>query len=278
MADADAPSGRRYHYPAQPPRPKRYLLMYKPYDVLAEFGDVPGKETLGKYVPILGLEPAGRLDQDSEGLLLLTDDGELAHQLTHPQFHVPKTYLVQVEGAPGKESLEKLRRGVLVKGETTAPAEVELLERTPDLPPRQPPVREDVETSWLRVVLREGKKRQVRHMTAAVGHPTLRLVRVAIGPLTMRGLAPGEWREAEGEELAKLQRVMRSVAEDSQQRPSRAKRVSIGTRGAGSRGKRSARAEDMEEYTHSAVGRGDGSRRADLARHRRGVSEADCRD
>lgn len=216
MPQTEQPAGRRHYYPAQPPRPRRYVLMYKPYDVLSEFGDVPGKETLGKYVPVIGLEPAGRLDQDSEGLLLLTDDGELAHQLTHPGFHVPKTYLVQIEGTPNKENVETLRQGVLVKGETTAAAEVELLERVPDLPPRSTPVQESVETSWLRIVLREGKKRQIRHMTAAVGHPTLRLVRVAIGPLTMRGLAPGEWREAEGEELAKLQRVMRSVQESTQ--------------------------------------------------------------
>ncbi len=224
---------RRHYYPAQPPRPKRYVLMYKPYDVLSEFGDVPGKETLGKYVAVIGLEPAGRLDQDSEGLLLLTDDGELAHQLTHPGFHVPKTYLVQVEGIPGKDSTAKLRQGVLVKGETSAPAEVELLERVPDLPPRATPVRENVETSWLRVVLREGKKRQIRHMTAAVGHPTLRLVRVAIGPLTIRGLAPGEWREAEGEELAKLQRVLRSVQDEAAKtrRPAKAESRYRGTRG-----------------------------------------------
>jgi 23S rRNA pseudouridine2457 synthase len=232
MPETDQPAERRYHYPAQPPRPRRYVLMYKPYDVLSEFGDAPGKKTLGDYVPVLGLEPAGRLDQDSEGLLLLTDDGELAHQLTHPLFHVPKTYLVQVEGMPEKHSLEALRQGVLVKGETTAPVEVELLERSPELPPRPTPVREDVETSWLRIVLREGKKRQIRHMTAALGHPALRLVRVAIGPLTMRGLAPGEWREAEGEELAKLQRVLRSVQE-SAQRTQRAQGVYKGVRRSG---------------------------------------------
>lgn len=225
-------SERRYRYPAQPPRPKRYVLVYKPYDVLSEFGDEPGKTTLGTYVPVIGLEPAGRLDQDSEGLLLLTDDGELAHQLTHPNFHVPKTYLVQVEGVPEKNSLDKLRQGVLVKGETTAPAEVDLLEREPDLPQRSTPVREGVETSWLRMVIREGKKRQIRHMTAAIGHPTLRLVRVAIGPLTMRGLAPGEWREAEGEELAKLQRVLRSV-QDEAQKPPRRRGSERGYRGTG---------------------------------------------
>ena len=107
--------------------------MYKPYDVLSEFTGAADKPTLMDYVPLVGLEPAGRLDQDSEGLLLLTDDGELAHQLTHPAFHVPKTYLVQVEGTSQKSSLDSLRQGVLVKGETTAPAEVELLEREPDL-------------------------------------------------------------------------------------------------------------------------------------------------
>ena len=191
-------------------------------------------------MPIIGLEPAGRLDQDSEGLLLLTDDGELAHQLTHPSFHVPKTYLAQVEGVPDKRSLDSLRRGVLVKGETAAAAEVDLMERPPDLPARSAPVREDIETSWLRIVLREGKKRQIRHMTAAVGHPTLRLVRVAIGPLTMRGLAPGEWREAEGEELAKLQRVLRS-AEESPQRtkaPRRTRGFYKGARRSGGRDRR----------------------------------------
>jgi 23S rRNA pseudouridine2457 synthase len=123
---------------------------------------------------------------------------------------------VQVEGTPDKSKLDALRAGVLVKGETSAAAEVDLLARPPDLPPRAVPVREDVETSWLRIVLREGKKRQIRHMTAAVGHPTLRLVRVAIGPLTLKGLGPGEWREAEGEELAKLQRVLRSLQETPQ--------------------------------------------------------------
>jgi 23S rRNA pseudouridine2457 synthase len=211
-------STRKYRYPEQPPRPRRYLLVYKPYDVLSEFVDAEGRPTLAVFVPTTGLEPAGRLDQDSEGLLLLTDDGELSHRLTHPSYHVPKTYLVQVEGTPGRDAIDKLRRGVLVKGETTSAAEVELLEREPDLPARQPPVRTDVETTWLRMVIREGKKRQIRHMTASVGHPTLRLVRVAIGPLTLRGLAPGEWRDVEGEELAKLNRVLRSVGEE-QARP-----------------------------------------------------------
>jgi 23S rRNA pseudouridine2457 synthase len=214
-------SERKYRYPEQPPRPRRYLLMHKPYDVLSEFNDAEGRPTLAAFVPVTGLEPAGRLDQDSEGLLLLTDDGELAHRLTHPSYHVPKTYLVQVEGAPNAQALQSLRRGVLVKGETTSAAEVEVLEREPDLPRREVPVRPDVETTWLRMVIREGKKRQIRHMTASVGHPTLRLVRVAIGPLTLRGLAPGEWRDVEGEELAKLHRVLRSAQEETQRPPTR---------------------------------------------------------
>lgn len=232
---AQEKSERKYRYPAQPPRPRRYLLVHKPYDVLSEFSDAEGRATLTAFVPVMGLEPAGRLDQDSEGLLLLTDDGELAHQLTHPSYHVPKTYLAQVEGAPGKDALDKLRRGVLVKGQTTAAAEVDLLERAPDLAERQPPVRSDVETAWLRLVIREGKKRQIRHMTAAVGHPTLRLVRVAIGPLTLRGLAPGEWRDVEGEELAKLHRVLRTTQDESAARPAG------GSRRVSSRGARPSR-------------------------------------
>lgn len=232
MTEPEKPE-RKYRYPEQPPRPRRYILLHKPYDVLSEFNDAEGRPTLSTLVPFAGLEPAGRLDQDSEGLLLLTDDGELAHRLTHPSFHVPKTYLVQVEGLPAKEAIDSLRRGVLVKGVTTAAAEVETLEREPDLPERSVPVRSDLETSWLRVVIREGKKRQIRHMTAAVGHPTLRLVRVAIGPLTLRGLAPGEWRDVEGEELAKLNRVLRSAQDDSARAPAR--RAASTPRGRGSR-------------------------------------------
>ncbi len=182
MPESEASAGRRYHYPAQPPRPKRYVLVYKPYDVLSEFGDVPGKTTLGAYVPILGLEPAGRLDQDSEGLLLLTDDGALAHQLTHPNFHVPKTYLVQVEGVPDKRGLDSLREGVLVKGETSSPAEVDLLERTPELPRGNPRCARISRPAGCGSCCVKGRSARIRHMTAAVGHPTLRLVRVAIGP------------------------------------------------------------------------------------------------
>ena len=135
--------------------------------------------------------------------MLLTDDGRLAHALTDPRFKLPKTYFVQVENIPDTPALHNLRRGVLVKGEMTAPAEVELLPAAPALPPRSVPVRDNpaVPTAWLKIILREGKKRQIRHMTAAVGCPTLRIVRVAIGPLTLRGLQPGQWRELTEKEL-----------------------------------------------------------------------------
>jgi len=190
----------------------RYLLFFKPYDVLPDFTDPDGEDrpTLAQYVLTPGVQPAGRLDRDSEGLMLLTDDGDLAHRLTHPHYHVPKTYFVQVERIPNDRALAALRRGVLVKGELTAPAEVELLSHEPDLPPRPIGHPDSVPTAWLRLVLHEGKKRQIRHMTAAVGHPTLRLVRVAIGPLTLRGLAPGEWRELTEREVAALAHFVRA--------------------------------------------------------------------
>jgi 23S rRNA pseudouridine2457 synthase len=189
----------------------RYLIFFKPYDVLSDFSDPEGRPTLADYILAPGVEPAGRLDADSEGLLLLTDDGRLAHALTNPRFKLPKTYFVQVENIPEMAALKKLRRGVLVKGELTAPAEVELLLDAPALPPRSVPVRDNpaIPTAWLRVILREGKKRQIRHMTAAVGHPTLRIVRVAIGPVTLRGLDPGQARELMPDELSGLRRMLR---------------------------------------------------------------------
>jgi len=155
---------------------------------------------------------AGRLDYDSEGLVLLTNDGWLLHRLTHPRYEHPKTYLVQVERVPDEGALETLRRGVLVKGERTLPAEVELLrgDERPTVPPRSVPIRhrENVPTAWLRVTLRERRKRQVRHMTAAVGHPTLRLIRVSSGPIALGDLAPGTWRELTDEELEALSRAL----------------------------------------------------------------------
>ncbi len=187
----------------------RYILMYKPFRVLCAFEDASGRATLAGIVTAPGIEAAGRLDYDSEGLLLLTDDGALAHALTHPALKQPKVYLVQVEGAPDGEALSRLRSGVVIKGEPTAPAQVELLETDPILPPRQQPVQIASGGSyrWLRITLREGRKRQIRHMTAAVGYPTLRLVRVAIGPLQLGGMLPGEWRDLSPAEIAALRRA-----------------------------------------------------------------------
>ncbi|NOX61725.1 MAG: rRNA pseudouridine synthase [Chloroflexi bacterium] len=180
----------------------RYLLFHKPYGVLTQFTDAEGRPTLADFIPVRGVYAAGRLDKNSEGLLLLTDDGRLAHRVTHPRWKLPKTYLVQVEGVPDEAALERLRRGVVLKGRRTAPAQVELLTEPPDLPPR--PVRDYHPTPWLRITIREGRKRQVRRMTAAVGHPTLRLVRVAIGPLKLDDLAPGQWRELTEQERRAL--------------------------------------------------------------------------
>ena len=174
------------------------IALNKPYGVLCQFTDTAGRPTLADHVPVPDVYPAGRLDTDSEGLLLLTDDGGLAHRLTDPRHKQPKTYLVQVEGLPRPDQLARLQRGVLLKDGPTLPAEVRQLQQPPAwLWPRSPPVRfrKTVADSWLELVLREGRNRQVRRMSAAVGLPTLRLVRTAIGPYALDGLAPGAWRE-----------------------------------------------------------------------------------
>lgn len=175
------------------------IALNKPFNVLCQFTDrsTPPRNTLAGF----GLPPAvyaaGRLDYDSEGLLLLTDDGGLAHRLTDPRHKQPKTYWVQVEGSPGLAQLQALRQGVLLNDGPTRPAKVRLLDPAPELWPRHPPVRyrKSVADAWLEVVISEGRNRQVRRMTAAVGLPTLRLVRVAIGPYRVDGLLPGQWRQ-----------------------------------------------------------------------------------
>jgi 23S rRNA pseudouridine2457 synthase len=197
----------------------RYLVLNKPYGVLCAFTDPEHdrrggekRPTLADYVDVSGVYAVGRLDFDSEGLLLLTDDGWLIHRLGHPRYQHPKTYLIQVEGVPDAEALAALRRGVDVQGQEMAPAEVEVLPRPPELPPRSKPIRyrKSVPTAWLRLVLTEGRKRQARHMTAAVGHPTLRLVRVGIGPLQLGSLLPGEWRDLTPGELDELRTMLRA--------------------------------------------------------------------
>jgi 23S rRNA pseudouridine2457 synthase len=189
--------------------PFRSIALFKPYDVLCQFTDAGGRMTLKELVPIEGIYPVGRLDRDSEGLLLLTDDGALAHRLTDPRFEHPKTYLVQVERSPGPEALESLRRGVVLKDGPTRPAQVELASEPLDLAERSVPIRfrKNVPTAWLRLTIREGRNRQVRRMTAAVGHPTLRLVRLAVGPVSLGDLASGHWRHLNAEELAALEKI-----------------------------------------------------------------------
>jgi 23S rRNA pseudouridine2457 synthase len=189
----------------------RCIIFNKPYGVPSQFSDPAGEfgRTLRDYVPVPDVYPVGRLDRDSEGLLLLTDDGGLQHQLTDPRFAHPKTYLVQVEGVPEDSALESLRRGVVIQGRRTLPAEARLLEAEPGLWLRNPPIRfrKSVPTAWLEIVLREGRNRQIRRMSAAVGLPTLRLVRWALGPLTVAGLAPGEWRELDARDLLQLRQM-----------------------------------------------------------------------
>jgi len=179
----------------------RLILLNKPFGVLSQFSDDrggPPRRTLSDLIQLPRVYPAGRLDLDSEGLLLLTDDGRLQARIANPRFKTPKTYLVQVEGEPAEASLEALRRGVRLKDGLTLPATVELIDE-PQLWPRDPPVRfrKTVPDSWLRLTIHEGRNRQVRRMTAAVGHPTLRLVRWSIGAWSVDGLALGEWREVE---------------------------------------------------------------------------------
>jgi 23S rRNA pseudouridine2457 synthase len=174
------------------------LLLNKPYQVLCQFTDREGRATLADYVTAADVYPAGRLDYDSEGLVVLTDDGRVQGWISQPRFRLPKTYWVQVEGIPGDDALANLRQGVELKDGLTAPAQAERME-APAVWPRVPPirVRKSVPDSWIALTIYEGRNRQVRRMTAAVGHPTLRLIRWSVGPWTLAGLAPGMWRAAQ---------------------------------------------------------------------------------
>lgn len=183
----------------------RYLLFHKPYGVMSQFTDEAGHPGLKHYIPVPDVYPVGRLDHDSEGLLLLTDDGALAHRLADPRYEHPKTYWTQVEKVPDEAALAQLRRGVVIQGKSTRPAEARLLGGL-ELPDRDPPIRyrKNIPTAWVELVLREGRNRQVRRMTAAVGYPTLRLLRVGLGPLRLDALPAGEWRDLTDEEVQAL--------------------------------------------------------------------------
>ncbi len=186
----------------------KYILFHKPYGVLSQFtDDSPSpRPTLKEYIDIPEVYSVGRLDFDSEGLLLLTNDGQLKHRLIDPQFEHSRTYWVQVERIPTEEALQQLRDGVTIQGYRTKPAIAKLLDTEPDLPEREPPIRfrATIPTAWLELKLTEGKNRQVRKMTAAVGFPTLRLVRVAIAHLSLADLPVGQWRNLTQSELQEL--------------------------------------------------------------------------
>lgn len=182
----------------------RYIIFNKPFGVLSQFTDEgTGHPTLKSYIDVPDVYAAGRLDRDSEGLLFLTDDGSLIKRLTDPKHHIEKTYWVMVEGDPTENKLTRLEQGIQLKGYMTLPAKVRLIP-DPSLPPRSKPVTPHGPTAWLKIKLREGKKRQIRHMTASVGLPTLRLIRVAIGRIQLGNLTSGHWRDLTQSELRRL--------------------------------------------------------------------------
>lgn len=178
----------------------RLILFNKPYGVLSQFKPEGRYQGLKEFIPVAGVYAAGRLDGDSEGLLILTDDGALQHRTADPASKLSKTYWAQVEGIADENALTKLRNGVNLRDFTTLPAQVKLMDEPPGLWPRNPPIRKRlaIPTSWLELIINEGKNRQVRRMTAAVGLPTLRLIRWAVGDWTLAGLLPGQWKEIHG--------------------------------------------------------------------------------
>ena len=198
---AQAPKRRFSKRRSQTSRPRpanpKLVLLNKPYGVLSQFSGSDDEQTLKGLLPHTDVYPAGRLDKDSECLLLLTNDGELQHKISHPKHKLPKTYWVQVEGIPNDAELQQLCNGVELNDGMTLPAEAFIMDEPLNLWPRNPPVRErkSVPDCWLCIKISEGRNRQVRRMTAAIGYPTLRLIRAGIGPWLLRTLQPGEWRE-----------------------------------------------------------------------------------
>lgn len=186
----------------------RTIAFNKPYGVLPCFTDSGGRPTLADYIDVPGVYAAGRLDQDSEGLMILTSDGTLAHRITDPRHKLGKIYLAQVEREPNGEALSRLQSGVVLSGQRTRPAEVRVLTEAPSILDRPVPIRfrKNVPTAWIVITLYEGMNRQVRRMTAAVGHPTLRLIRIAIGPIQLGDLPAGKWRELAPEEISQIAR------------------------------------------------------------------------
>jgi 23S rRNA pseudouridine2457 synthase len=208
--------------------PRQLLLFNKPFQVLTQFTSCDGKATLADFVSAPGMYPAGRLDYDSEGLVLLTDWPALQTKISHPQWKAPKTYLAQVEGIPTNDALDALRRGVDLNDGLTLPAEAALIEEPQWLWPRTPPIRfrKAIPTSWVKLTIREGRNRQVRRMTAAIGYPTLRLLRWSVGPWTLEGLQPGESRAVPEAEIAKFMAAAGAVGRASFRRL--AGRTSVG--------------------------------------------------
>ncbi len=193
----------------------RLILLNKPFHVLTRFVTDDNRPTLTRYISAPDFHPAGRLDYASEGLVMLTDHGPLQARLTDPSWKVPKIYYVQVEKLPSEASLDKLRKGIMLNDGMTKPAKVDLLMAQPTwVWPRQPPIRirKLIPTAWIKISIIEGRNRQIRRMTAAIGHPTLRLIRWAVGPWTLDHLKPGEWREVSPTEFPKLLGFIRNKA------------------------------------------------------------------